>query len=361
MKSLYPWCVILCLIITLSACGSGETSTDTPPPNAQDETPEMVALPTSPPSAQDEPPKALPGRILFAQEGTIWQVQQEQLQALLPSGDAWQPRWSPDGSMLVYVRRGQSFSDVYLADANGQDLAQLTANGSSLPLQSFERIYDTLWAWYPTWSPDGNEIVVVSQYAPPVGSPAAEYNLALYTMSPDATNMNLLYLDEEGQIGSLAYHPDGLGLAFTRASLHVDEQQIYWLDLATGLSQLFPGVPPRSYDPAFSPDGAWMAFAARVDNTTDIWLLPGMVDEAAATASEPEPQRLTTHGWARAPVFSPDGAYLAFLAIPPGKGGFELWVANVLTDQRGGIYLDTPRQMTRDLHIDPDSGLSWGL
>jgi TolB protein len=71
------------------------------------------------------------------------------------------------------------------------------------------------------------------------------------------------------------------------------------------------------------------------------------------------PARLTDMGAARAPAFSPDGSQIAFLAIAPGEGGFDLWVAD-LTADAGGLRAGAPRRLTSGLGLDADSGLSWG-
>lgn len=64
-------------------------------------------------------------------------------------------------------------------------------------------------------------------------------------------------------------------------------------------------------------------------------------------------------GKARAPAFAPDGRSLAFLAIPEGKSGFELWITNLQPGENGTLRASEPRQITRDMHLDADSGLSW--
>jgi TolB protein len=71
------------------------------------------------------------------------------------------------------------------------------------------------------------------------------------------------------------------------------------------------------------------------------------------------PLRLSDLGAARAPAFSPDGHQIAFLAIAPGDGGFDLWVADLATDASGGLRAGTPRRLTNGLGLDADSGLSW--
>jgi TolB protein len=63
-------------------------------------------------------------------------------------------------------------------------------------------------------------------------------------------------------------------------------------------------------------------------------------------------------GTARAPVFSPEGTKLAFLAIIPGKIGFELWVVDVEAGKES-LLVGEPRQLTAAMKLDADSGLSW--
>jgi TolB protein len=64
-------------------------------------------------------------------------------------------------------------------------------------------------------------------------------------------------------------------------------------------------------------------------------------------------------GMARAPAFSPDGRLLAFLAIPPDEQGFELWVAELSQHADGLLQASEPRQLTSEMGLDADSGLSW--
>jgi TolB protein len=324
--------------------------------------PEEPSSPTEEAIQGDE----LPGKLLFVQDGTIWMWSGGQAQRLIGEGVAWQPDWSPDGKRIVYVERGESYTDVMLADARGNHLDQLTFNGSRYQLQSHERIYDTMWSFYPTWSPDGTHIAMASQYGPPFGSPAVEYNLSLFMLSLDSGNRLQLYADSNAQCGHIAYMPTGPSttseprfVAFTHASMRPEGyQQIYRFDLNSETSEPFPGVPPHSYDPAFYPDGRWLAFAARntENSTTDIWVLPTTTTSDSAAA----PQRLTSLGKARAPVFSPDGTMLAFLAIPPRQAGFDLWVADLSIDSTTGmIKASEPRQVTFEMSLDADSGLSW--
>lgn len=344
---------MLLIGLALVACGSDPIPPDAAQPSQGGAAGELPAEQAEMASVQGE---ALPGRLLFVQNGTIWLWQDRQGRSLIGDGNVGQPAWSPDGSRIAYIEYGDSYSDLMLADSNGVHLDQLTFNGSNQPLHSHERIYDSIWAFYPAWAPEGDSIVVASQYAPPVGSPAVEYHVALFTLPSAGGARQIIHASEEGHCGRAAFAPDGTYLVYTHAATGNDgEQHLHRLDVVGGADSPFPGAPPQSYDPALSPSGQWLAFAASADGRTDIWVLP-----ANATAgSAPLPQRLTNLGRARSPVFSPDGAMLAFLAIPEGQGQFELWAADLSLDDTGMLRAVNPRQITHDLGLDADSGLSW--
>lgn len=344
------------LILVLVACTRGDD------PARSSTVPTAAILGSARESNQQQTPPTivrgdeLPGRLLFVQSGTVWIWEGQQGRPLFGDGDSWQPAWSPDGTHIAYIERGESYSDLLLADANGNKLDQLTYNGSDQPSHSHARIYESQWAFYPAWSPDSTRIAMAAQYGPPTGVPAFEYNLSLYTLPAVGGTRQQISADNNAHCGQLAYAPDGSAIVYTRAEkTNEGLQQLHRVHLSTGVSAPFPGAPLPSYDPVFSPDGTWLAFAARDGEWTDIWVLPAnLPDDSTAT-----PRRLTTLGTARAPAFSPDGNMLAFLAVPEDQGVFELWVADLQLDPNGALIADAPRQITRDMHLDADSGLSW--
>lgn len=292
------------------------------------------------------------GRLLFVRGGVIWQWRGREAKSLLGNGDSFQPAFSPDGSQIAYVVRGNDYSDVLLADAAGAPVSQLTTNGSRLPINSLERVYASTWALYPAWAPTGDRLAIAAQPAPPAGDPPAEYNLDLYELPVGVGAQTQIYAAENAHCGRSVYTPSGDALLFVRAGAGATgEQQIYRLNLAGGTATPVAGAPIPSYDPAISPDGRWLAFAARDDTHTDVFAL--------SLAGGKSPLRLSDNGAARAPVFSPDGRQIAFLAIAPGESGFDLWLADLSTDTSGGLRAGTPRRLTTGMHLDADSGLSW--
>lgn len=336
----------------LAACGPA-ASPPTPQPTA-----ELLPLGTPTPRPAGPAPTVvsqageLPGRILFVSAGDLWLWQGATGSQLTASGDAWQPAWSPDGARIAFVRRGESYSDLVLLTAPEGAQEQLTNNGSDLPSRSFERIQDVVWAFYPVFSPDGSQLAFASQYGPPYGSPASDYRLALFVAPPaPGGERTLLYADDAGHVGRPTYAPDGGAIVFAFGPAGTAEPRLYRFDLESQSGGPIADAPGQSYDPAFSPDGRWLAFARRHEGGTDVYTMPA---EGGAAV------RLTASGAARAPAFSPDGTQLAYLAVAPGESGFDLWVVDLRRAADGSLAAGEPRRITSGQKIDADSGVAWG-
>jgi TolB protein len=346
-------CVVVfaALCMALAGCGPGGAA-PTPMPALVPVAPRPTrAANAGPPPTVLAEGTPVPGRVLFAKDGDIWLWQGERGGALISSGSAYQPAWSPDGTRVAYVERVESASDVMVAPAEGGEPLRLTGNSSSSPPHSYERVYESRWAFYPAWSPDGGEIAFAGQGGPPFGSPANEYHMSLFVAPAGGEGGGQqLYADESGHIGRLAYAPGGGSIVFVYGPVDTDASRLYRFDRASGVVEPLPGAPETSYDPAFSADGRWLAFAARAEGGTDVFALP-----LAGGA----PVRLTSLQGARAPAFSPDGKLLAFLALAPGSSSFDLWIADVQSGPDGALSASQPRQITHDMRIDADSGLSW--
>jgi TolB protein len=347
--------LLLCALFLLLGCG----------PTAAEPTPQpalapIVPAPIVPTTAAGLPEPAptvaapgetLPGRLLFVQGGNLWLWQGDSSHQITSTGDAFQPAWSPDGERIAYVRRDTSYSDLIVQSVNGGEPTRLTRDGPDRSVYSYERIYASMWAFYPAWSPDGEKLAYAGQAGPPGGSPAAEYRMSLFAIPAEGGRRVQIFAEAAGHVGRPAYAPDGQTIVFDFDPVEKEQEPpgLYRYNIAkdTGVPQ--PGAPTQSYDPAFSPDGRWLAFAARADGRTDIFVQP---------AGGGTPIRLTSLGAARAPAFSPDGHLLAFLAVAAGTNSFDLWVAELQTEN-GTLRVGEPRQITHDMHLDADSGISW--
>jgi TolB protein len=317
----------------------------TQPPSPEGATPNQAGE-VRPATSRGELP---PGRLLFVAGGNLWIWEGGATRQLTDDGRWFHATFAPDGSRIACVLRGASASDLFLLDADGQNPARLTANSSEHPPGSYEHIYDTIWAFYPSWSPDGAQLLFASQAGTAFGSPAADYNLTLYLLPVAGGQRQQIVADQGAQLGMARFDPSGRRIAFDRfptSAAGLPQVQLYQAE--GGTYGPFPGAPEQSYNPAWSPDGRFLAFAARDGEATDIYLLA--VDSGAA------PVRLTSHGRARAPVFSPDGRYLAYLA--ESGAGFQLFAAPFATEE-GPPRLGESAQLTAGPGVDVDSGLSW--
>ncbi len=312
------------------------------------------------PQQGSQPAHNLPGRLLYVRDKQIWVYEGTDEHPLKIEGEVRDPAWSPDGRRLAFVRRDESFSDLYVLNTQTGQATQVTANGSQLQKRTQEYVHQIIWAAKPTWSPDGKEIVFLSQKDPATGEGAQpaiyEYPLSLYRYktrligSREPTNADMLGVGQDGaDILTPTWSPDGRYLAYVLAPRDEKPRSIMLYDFQTEQAQPFPGIPDGAYDPAWSPDGHRLAFAINQDGATDVWAIEG--------TDNGTPQRLTKLGRARSPEWSPDGSMIALVNV--GDDGTNLYTIRP-QQQNGRLEGGDPVQITDGENIDVTAGLSWG-
>jgi TolB protein len=154
-------------------------------------------------------------------------------------------------------------------------------------------------------------------------------------------------------VDAISWAPDGERLAVTLFA-GSGPSQVAIVPVDTSLreqARLLTERPGGALDPAWSPDGNWIAYAGRDGYTSEVF------------ASRPDGSdvvRLTNDGVLdRSPAWSPDGQHLAYLTNK--SGWFEAWVVDLSTDPSGVLAASgEPHQLTKDLHLDAAAGLAWG-
>jgi TolB protein len=203
------------------------------------------------------------------------------------------------------------------------------------------------WNFRPAWSPDGKQIAFVSDKS-------STFPTLWLMNAADGSGRHVLATPglQQEAADSLAWSPDGSQLAVTLFN-EPGPTQIGIVPLgSTGrqTGRMLTSLPGGALDPAWSPDGAWLAFAGHDGYAIEMFAV--RPDGSSVT-------RLTSDGqFGRSPAWSPDGRHVAYLSSRTGF--FEVWVVDIQADASGALVASAPRQLTKDLHADAASGVSWG-
>jgi TolB protein len=287
------------------------------------------------PAAADrtrQPVKAA-GRIAYVAAGQVWEWSDGATRPLTRPGVRYEgAAWSPDGSRLAASEVGDNHSDVWLLDAAGARVRQLTRHWSQVSVQ------DSAWGRRAAWSPSGETLAFVSDLG--------RTDMSLWLVSAQGGGLRRIYSLGAGS-GGLdwpTWSPDGRKIAFASYPAGpYRPPQIFAITVATGAVVQLTDLKDGAFDPAWSPDGAAIAFAGRAEGRTNLMVMK---------ADGSDLLRLTDGRAERAPAWSPDGSELAYLAL--GSGSFDVWAVRLQ-----GNAVSEPRALTSRQNADAVSGVSW--
>lgn len=194
------------------------------------------------------------------------------LRRVTQRGAEFQPAWSPDGTRIAFGHGIGRRAEIFVMNADGTDLTRLTR----------DRFEDSV----PAWSPDGTTIAFASR---------RQRNTDLYLMAPDGSDLRRLThvaaIDED-----LDWAPDGSRLVFqsNRGNRRTDFDLYSIAPDGTGLEHLTTSRAVE-WAPAWSPDGTQIAFtlARYAHGSEDVALLtlgsPVVVRFVLSSSLELEP------------------------------------------------------------------------
>jgi serine/threonine-protein kinase len=173
-----------------------------------------------------------------------------------PLGRYVTPRISPDGKRLAYAHGTPVQEDIWVKDLERDTPSRLTFFGGTNS--------------YPVWTPDGRNIVFQS---------TDPKNPGLYWIRSDGSSPAQRLNEGKVQETPYSFSPDGKRLAFLRMANALPD---IWTapiegDAANprlGKAELFLGTPFADAEPAFSPDGHWLAYVSTESGTLEVYVRP---------------------------------------------------------------------------------------
>jgi len=198
-----------------------------------------------------------------------------------------QNAWGPDirGDRMVYASRVKWDSNIWTADLE-------EARRTGKPVEARPLIESSQREHGASFSPDGRSIVFVSDR-----SGAME----LWRCDGDGRNIRKLTSIGIHDLGSAAWSPDGAWIAFD-AVIDERERDVYVVSAEGGPPRRVTQSSALDILPRWSEDGRWIYFSSDRAGRLDVWRIPPDGGDA---------ERVTTGGGFEA-ITTPDGRYLYY-------------------------------------------------
>jgi Tol biopolymer transport system component/predicted Ser/Thr protein kinase len=176
---------------------------------------------------------------------------------LAAPGQYYMPRFSPDGQRLALAVAEGSNRDIWVYDWQHDTMTRLTFTQRNL---------------FPVWTPDGKHIAIESL------SPGAN---SIRWIRADGAGESQLLLESKNDLRPYSFSPDGKRLAYVEVSM--DTGFYLWtlpLDVSDpehpkpAKPELFLRTPFAALEPAFSPDGRWIAYTSNESGRFEVYVRP---------------------------------------------------------------------------------------
>ncbi|MBD3335347.1 MAG: hypothetical protein GF355_07500 [Candidatus Eisenbacteria bacterium] len=163
----------------------------------------------------------------------------------------------------------------------------------------------------PSWSPDGHNIVFVSEKEARQGP----RELWISGTTPGSAAERLIRYPDRN-LNGCEWSPDGGQIAFVAYSFPPWLSDILLVSTEGEEPTLWSEGGSSDRNPDWSPDGEKIAFSSDRSGNWDVWVRPAGGGEAVQLTDEP--------GWDGQPTWSPDGTQIAFTS--DRGGSIHVWI-----------------------------------
>lgn len=294
---------------------------------------------------------ATKGRSLYLFSGT-------RVVHLLKGAEVMDPAVTANGQRLAFARFERQGSVIVVADSTA-------ANGQAITPAWLPE--GALWAFDPSFSPDGTSIAYLTDRGKQRSSPRNlqpnDLGVWRYSSASGQSVREVAPVPYTGGDADPVYRPGAPDqLLFTTYLYGGDPLQpvarLTWMSLRTGAQVYLSPDAERNFAPAISPDGRYVAFIHATGSSDDLEVMPLAESYAAEPPTPPSAAAvLLQAGMVSQPIWSPDGSAIAFMMLR--KGSFDLFILPVST--AGTVHATGPAQaVTNGSFLDADSRLAWG-
>lgn len=224
-----------------------------------------------------------------------------------------QPAWSPAGGRIAYMTSGfNACLCLYVANADGSEATAIAVSSREFGLGPSQL----------SWSPEGREVVVAA--VEQTGQSRFEggiYSIDIFS------GVRRTIMQGPATFSSPSFSPDGKNLLFAARYENDRAPEVFVADAdGTNMRRLSAGE-YFNRDPAWSPDGERVAYAAESTAEDDGGNPKEALHIVVVDADGSNLKRISEAGWhASSPRWSPDGKLLLFMQTPSGPlDNFITW------------------------------------